>query len=50
MKRWPVEELVDGDDAVADPRLLALACRDEDERCERGPPERMLREPVTARG
>lgn|GEM_PF-596484 len=49
VKRWPAEELVDGGDAVVDPRLLALACRDEDERCERGPPERLRAESVTAR-
>lgn len=34
VKRWPHEELVDGVGAV-DPAVLALACRDEDERCER---------------
>ena len=36
VKRWPVEDLIEGDAPAADG--LALACRDEDGRCERGPP------------
>lgn len=37
VKRWPVEELVEGE---GDASVLALACRDEDGQCERGAPFR----------